>query len=57
MTNDVLSIPDKLNEISAYYTREYEGYTTSQGFSLLSGQAGIVLLQAMLNTGYQKRRL
>jgi lantibiotic modifying enzyme len=51
MTNDVLSIPGKLNELSAYYTQEYKGDTTTQTFSLLSGQAGIVLFQAMLYQG------
>lgn len=51
MTNDVLSIPGKLNELSAFYTKEYKGYSTSQAFSLLSGQAGIVLLQAILYQG------
>jgi lantibiotic modifying enzyme len=51
MTNDVLSIPGKLNELSAYYTQEYKGDTTTQAASLLTGQAGIVLLQAMLYQG------
>jgi lantibiotic modifying enzyme len=51
MTNAVLPIPGKLHELSAYYTREYKGDTNSQAFSLLSGQAGIVLLQAMLYQG------
>ena len=51
MKTDVITISSKLNELSAYFTTEYKGYGNEQAFSLLAGQTGIVLLQALLYQG------
>lgn len=50
MEDTLITIPGKVNELSAYFSRQ-DSCSDGQPFALLSGQAGIVLLQAMLYQG------
>ncbi len=50
MENNLKEAADKLNEISTFFN-QHESWDVKQPYSLLSGQAGTILLQSMLYQG------